>query len=189
MSGYQVRAVADTPEQRLRDYTARLQAIVTMRRVYRVMTASLAGLFGVGGLLAGVLARSAAGGFSLAGGGVFFALLWLGGVLIWRSRPATERAMNPDSHPPAGRTPGNVHGAFFAAAGMGALTAVLCGLSFMSSEPPDAELKLAIIGLGTFVVFAVLFVPPGYVYAQSDQYFAKWLNRNRAAYEAVARRL
>ncbi|MBB1153044.1 hypothetical protein [Amycolatopsis dendrobii] len=189
MSGYQVRAVADTPEQRLRDYTARLQAIVTMRRVYRVMTASLAGLFGVSGLLAGLLAHSAAGGFSLAGGGVFFAVLWLGGVLTWRGRPATERALNPGSHPPAGRTPGNVRGAFFAAAGMGCLAAVVCGLSFMSSNPPHAVLKLAIIGLGTFVVFTVLFVPPGYVYAQSDQYFAKWLNRNRAAYQAAARRL
>ncbi|MFE3173408.1 hypothetical protein ACFXPA_18605 [Amycolatopsis sp. NPDC059090] len=189
MSGYQVRAVADTPEQRLRDYTVRLQAIVTTRRVYRVMTASLAGLFGVSGLLVGMLAHSAAGGFSLAGGGVFFAVLWLGGVLIWRGRPATERAMNPDSHPPAGRTPGNLRGAFFAAAGMGLLAAVVCGLSFMSSNPPGAVLKLAVVGFGTFTVFAVLFVPPGYVYSQSDRYFAKWLNRNRAAYEAAARRL
>lgn len=189
MSGYEVRAVADTPEQRLRDYTARLQAIVTTRRVYRVMTVSLAGFFGVSGFLVGVLARSAAGGFSLAGGGVLFAVLWFGGVLTWRSRPATERALNPGSHPLPGRTPGSVRGAFFAATGMGALAAVVCGLSFMSSNPPDAVLKLAIIGLGTFVVFAVLFVPPGYVYAQSDQYFAKWLNRNRAAYEAAASRL
>lgn len=189
MSGFQVRAVADTPEQRLRDYTARLQAIVTTRRVYRVMTASLAGIFGVGGLLVGVLAHSAAGGFGLAGGGVFFAVLWLGGTLTWRGRPATERALRPDSRPLPDRTPGNVRGAFFAAAGMGALATVLCGLSFMSSTVSDAELKLAIIGLGTFVVFAVLFVPPGYVYAQSDRYFAKWLNRNRAAYDAAARRL
>ncbi|MFD2470899.1 hypothetical protein [Amycolatopsis silviterrae] len=187
MSGYQVRAVADTPEQRLRDYTARLQAIVTARRVYRVMTASLAGLFGVAGI--GLGPHSAAAGFGLAGGGIFFAVLWLGGTLIWRARPATERALNPGSHPPVGRTPGNVRGAFFAAAGMGGLAAVVSGLSFMAHPPPDAELKLAIIGLGTFAVFAVLFVPPGYVYAKSDQYFEKWLNRNRAAYEAAASRL
>ncbi|WP_037365701.1 hypothetical protein [Amycolatopsis orientalis] len=188
MSGYQVRAVADTPEQRLRDYTARLRAIVTTRRVYRVMTASLAGLFGFAGLLVGVPVHSVAGGFSLAGG-IFFAVLWLGSVLLWRRRPATERALVPGSRPPAGRTPGNVRGAFFAAAGMGLFATVVCGLSMMSSNPPHAELKLASIGLGTFVVFAVLFVPPGYVYAQSDQYFEKWLSRNRAAYEAAARRL
>ncbi|WP_406637767.1 hypothetical protein [Amycolatopsis sp. WGS_07] len=187
MSGYEVRAVADTPEQRLRDYTARLQAIVTARRVYRVMTASLAGLFGVAGIGLGL--HSAGAGLGLAGGGVFFAVLWLSGTLIWRSRPATERALNPGSRPSAGRTPGNVRGAFFAAAGMGGLAAVVSGLSFMAHPPPDAVLKLVIIGLGAFAVFAVLFVPPGYVHAQSDQYFAKWLNRNHAAYEAAIRRL
>ena len=151
------------------------------------MTGSLTGLFGVIGLA--VLTHSAGAGFGLAGGGVFFAMLWLGGTLIWRTRPATERALKPGSHPPAGRTPGNVRGAFFAAAGMGLLATVVSGLSFMSCNPPDAELKLAIIGLGTFVVFAVIFVPPGYVYAQSDRYFSRWLNHNRTAYEAAARRL
>ncbi|GAA1023702.1 hypothetical protein GCM10009565_25710 [Amycolatopsis albidoflavus] len=69
------------------------------------------------------------------------------------------------------RTPGNLRGAFFAAAGMGLLAAVVCGLSFISSNRPDAVLK------------------PGYVYSQSDRYFAKWLNRNRAAYEAATSRL
>jgi hypothetical protein len=189
----QVRAVEDTPERLLRDYTARLQAIVTMRRAYRFMTASLGGLFGVVALLVGLVARSAAGGFALGGGAVFVAALWLGGCLIWRSRPPTERALAASSRPPAARTPGSLRGAFSAAAVLGMLAALVSGLSMLSADPPPpgAVWGVVVIGVGGFVVFGALFVPPGYVYGQTERYFAGWLEqpRNRAAYEAAARRL